>query len=128
MTKSGSLVTTVKEMKIRNLKNRLFSRMNWTILSDLEQKNVFEKIVEKWLSLEASNHCKASDIQKSQKKVPDFGFNHLFSRIGPFWVIWSKKNFSIFGSFKNFKNRTSPRKKYFLNQIFPEPEIFRNAS
>ena len=41
-------------------------------------------------------------------KVSDFGLNHLFSRIGPFWVIWSKKKF---GSFKNYKNRTSPNKR-----------------
>ena len=40
MTKSGSLVTTVKGKKIKNrLKPFIFT--NWTILSDLEQKIFF---------------------------------------------------------------------------------------
>ena len=69
----------------------------------------FEKFVVKWLSLEASNHCKGSDIQKSQKKVPDFGFNHLFSRIGPFWVIWSNKNFFDFWIIQKFQSLTAPQ-------------------
>ena len=76
---------------------------NWTILSHFEQKKFFRKICRKWLSLEASKHCKGSVIQKWQKKVPDFGFNHLFSRIGPFWVIWSNKKKFDFGSFKIFQ-------------------------
>ena len=67
--------------------------------------------------MEASNHCKASDIQKSQKKVPDFGFNHLFSRIGPFWVIWSNKIFFDFWIIQNFQ---IPNLK-----ILDDPDFFR---
>ena len=44
-------------------------------------KTSFSEIVE---SMEACNHCKVSKSQNFQKKVANFGFNHLFSRIGPF--------------------------------------------
>ena len=96
-------------------------------------KKKFEKLVEKLLSLGASKHWKGSDIQKSQKKAPDFGFNHLFSRIGPFWVIWSNKNFfEIFStdhSIWPFLADIGPRRfLYLLTQIFPGHEIFRDCS
>ena len=129
---SGTLVPK-KKAKFSNFGSRLFFLQIepfWVILS---KKNFFEKFVEKWLSLEASKHWKGSDIQKSQKKAPDFGFNHLFSRIGPFWVIWSNKNFfEIFStdhSIWPFLADIGPRRfLYLLTQIFPGHEIFRDCS
>ena len=116
MTKSGTQ-GPIGRAKFSNFDfDHFFSRIEpfWVILS---KKKFFEKIFEKWLSLEASNHCKASDIQKSQKKVPDFGFNHLFSRIGPFWVIWSNKFFFDFWIIQNFQ---IPNLK-----ILDDPDFFR---
>ena len=92
MTKSGTQ-GPIGRAKFTNFDfDHFFSRIEafWVILS---KKNYFWKIRRKWLSLEASKNCKGSVIQNSQKKVPDFGFNYLFSRIGPFWVIWTKKTF-----------------------------------
>ena len=111
--------------------DHFFSRIErfWVILS---KKKFFEKLVEKWLSLEASKHWKGSDIQKSQKKASDFGFNHLFSRIGPFWVIWSKKEISKISTdypIWPFLAVMAPRQKlYLLKKFFSGPEIFRECS
>ena len=92
-------------------------------------KTSFSKFVEKWLSLEAYKHCKCTVIQKSQKKVPNVGFNHLFSRIGPFWVIWSNKNFFDFWIIQNFQkpSLTSYQKKSRF-QIFFGPEKTQGCS
>ena len=45
MTKSGTVVPTVRELKIGGLKFRFqpFIFANWTILNDLEQKKCFKK-------------------------------------------------------------------------------------
>ena len=98
MTKSGTQ-GSIGRAKFSNFDfDHFFSRIEpfWVILS---KKNFFRKNCRKWLSLEASKHCKGSVIQKSQKKVPNVGFNHLFSRIifskffrriiqyGHFWPI-----------------------------------------
>ena len=80
--KSGTLVPKGKAKFSNFGSNHFFSRIEpfWVILS---KKNFFEKMVEKWLSLEAWWPLWRKKNRKSQKT--------LFSRIGPFWVIWSKK-------------------------------------
>ena len=55
----------------------------------------------------SGSHCKGKS-QKFRKRSSNIDFNHLFSRIERFWAF-PKKNF--FGSFKKFKNRTSPKIK-----------------
>ena len=37
------------------------------------------------------------------RKKTKISKNHLFSRIGPFWVIWSKKNFFDFWIIQKFQ-------------------------
>ena len=90
MTKSGTQGPNGRAKYSNFVFDHFFSRIEpfWVILS---KKKFFEKIAEKWLSLEASNHCKGSVIQKSQKKVPDFGFSPTFRRFSKMktWSIFS---------------------------------------
>ena len=68
MTKSGTQ-GPIGRAKFSNFDfDHFFLRIEpfWVILS---KKKFFEKFVEKWLSLEASKHCKGSVIQKSKKKI-----------------------------------------------------------
>ena len=96
-----------KGKKLKSLKNIYLDYSEWFGAKKIG------KIVKKWL--EGCNQCKLSDIQK---KVPDFGSNHLFSRIGPFWVIWSNKNFFDFWIIQNFQKPNLTLKKIFLEPDF----------
>ena len=92
MTKSGTQGPNGRA-KFSNFDfDHFFPRIEpfWVILS---KKKIFEKILEKWLSLEACNYCKGSESQKFQKKVPNFDSNHLTFRNEPFGDFEKKIEF-----------------------------------
>ena len=124
MTKSGTLVPK-KKAKFSNFgSNRFLSRIEpfWVIL---RKKNVFEKIIEKWLSLEAWWPL----WRKWKSKISKIGYFHELDHSEWFGAKKNFRKISTDHPIWPFLAVMAPRRKlYLLKTFFSGPEIFRECS